>query len=177
MLLNDAGATLGAGFDAVTVGDVLVSDTWTDNLDGSYSCEIDGYQATLNYQGGDGNDLTLAVIVAPVPEPGTWAMMFGGLGVLALAQRRRRGYPRPAPAPSTRWLLLKCGLNGPSGLLRVSHFMHSAFDVPSFTRLTDTTPATVGTPVGGVPAGVNTALAEQARTIVDGVRSGSRTAV
>lgn len=29
-----------------------------------------------------------ATATAPVPEPGTWAMMFGGLGLLALARRR-----------------------------------------------------------------------------------------
>jgi probable HAF family extracellular repeat protein len=31
-----------------------------------------------------------SVSIQPVPEPGTWAMMFGGLGMLTLATRRRR---------------------------------------------------------------------------------------
>lgn len=29
--------------------------------------------------------------LAPIPEPGTWAMMIGGLGLLGAALRRRRG--------------------------------------------------------------------------------------
>jgi hypothetical protein len=35
-----------------------------------------------------------AFSITPVPEPSTWALMLGGLGVLAWSQRRRR----PAPA-------------------------------------------------------------------------------
>jgi hypothetical protein len=35
-----------------------------------------------------------SLTVTPVPEPSTWALMLGGLGVLAWSQRRRR----PAPA-------------------------------------------------------------------------------
>jgi hypothetical protein len=35
-----------------------------------------------------GNTLTLDF--TPVPEPGTWTLMLGGLGALAAAWRRRR---------------------------------------------------------------------------------------
>jgi len=46
---------------------------------------------TVDYTafGGDGIELTAAV-----PEPATWAMMLGGLGMLVMLQRRRRGMGR-----------------------------------------------------------------------------------
>lgn len=34
------------------------------------------------------------VAVAPVPEPETWALMIGGIAVLAHAARRRKGVQR-----------------------------------------------------------------------------------
>ena len=40
----------------------------------------------ISYVGGTGNDITLLV----VPEPGTWAMMLSGLGMLVGMQRMRR---------------------------------------------------------------------------------------
>ena len=41
---------------------------------------------TIDYNGGDGNDVVLAV----VPEPGSLVMLMGGLAVLAGARRRRK---------------------------------------------------------------------------------------
>jgi autotransporter-associated beta strand protein len=49
-----------------------------------------GYQASLLFTK-DSNDLiTGQLSFAPVPEPGTWAMMLGGVGLLALLRRRHR---------------------------------------------------------------------------------------
>jgi hypothetical protein len=40
---------------------------------------VTGYSATLNFN----------VVAAPVPEPGTWAMLLAGLGLVGVAVRRR----------------------------------------------------------------------------------------
>ena len=37
-------------------------------------------------------------VVGSVPEPGTWAMMLAGFGLLGLALRKRRAIARPALA-------------------------------------------------------------------------------
>jgi len=49
----------------------------------------DGTVFSINYAGGDGNDIVLTAITAPVPEPSTW--MGGTLAIagLAFTQRRR----------------------------------------------------------------------------------------
>jgi hypothetical protein len=36
------------------------------------------------------NDLVFKVALAPVPEPGEWAMMLAGMGLLGVVIRRRR---------------------------------------------------------------------------------------
>jgi hypothetical protein len=41
---------------------------------------------------GSGSDVDLELVA--VPEPGTWAMMLGGLGILIFWQRSRRGSRR-----------------------------------------------------------------------------------
>lgn len=46
------------------------------------------------FYNGDGTDKVgslLSMNIAPVPEPGTYAMMLGGLGLLAATARRRKG--------------------------------------------------------------------------------------
>lgn len=50
---------------------------------------IAGQEFALTYAGGDGNDVALLA----VPEPSTWAMILGGMGMLLGIQRLRRQAP------------------------------------------------------------------------------------
>ena len=66
------------------------------NYSGGYiigSFMADAPTETIDYSGIDGNSghngFVNDVIVEVVPEPGTWAMLLGGLGVLALVSRFR----------------------------------------------------------------------------------------
>jgi len=81
--------TSGGGFGAGTY--VLFEDTSSTiagSLGGSLtSTQFTGYNATLGF---DVTGRELVLTVAVVPEPGTWAMMIGGLVVLFAVQRHRR---------------------------------------------------------------------------------------
>jgi len=78
---DTSGGGFGAGtyvlFDATSLGGSLGSTLTT---------TISGYNATLSL---DSLNSDLILTVAVVPEPGTWAMMIGGLVVLVVIQRRR----------------------------------------------------------------------------------------
>lgn len=56
---------------------------------------VSQYSAT---PGGDGNDyngnLELSSVAGAVPEPSSWALMIGGIGVVGIATRRRRRFAR-----------------------------------------------------------------------------------
>jgi len=56
-------------------------------FDVSYTGDYTGDPTTDSLTGG--NDVALSVVYA-VPEPGTWALMLGGLGLLAFWQTRKR---------------------------------------------------------------------------------------
>ena len=57
------------------------------NAPGNVLNGTDGSSYSVNYAGGDGNDVVLTLTA--VPEPGTWAMLLGGTGILVLWQRGR----------------------------------------------------------------------------------------
>ena len=48
----------------------------------------DGTVFSVHYTGGDGNDVVLTVLAAPVPEPSTW--IGGALAIAGLAFTQRR---------------------------------------------------------------------------------------
>jgi hypothetical protein len=85
----------GSGNNLISSGSSMSSgaiDVWTlssDNLTaGSYYLRVDG-----NIVSNAGASFGGAVMLAPVPEPQTYGMMLGGLGVLGLLARRRKDAP------------------------------------------------------------------------------------
>jgi T5SS/PEP-CTERM-associated repeat protein len=62
----------------------------TDSTSGIYRWDdAVGNHYTLDTQADTGHQYTLTVDVAAIPEPGTWVMLAGGLGVLLAFHRRR----------------------------------------------------------------------------------------
>ena len=54
-----------------------------------------GYDDHINNQDDNHDDhMILAVIGSAVPEPGTWAMLLAGFGMLGAAMRRKSKAPR-----------------------------------------------------------------------------------
>ena len=49
----------------------------------------DGTVFSISYTGGDGNDIVLTALSAPVPEPSTWIGGALAIAGLAFTQRRR----------------------------------------------------------------------------------------
>jgi hypothetical protein len=85
-------ALFGEDDTLITNGSSLMSgamDVWSissNNLEaGDYYLQVSG-----NLVSDSGASFGGAVMLAPVPEPGTYGMMLGGLGVLGLLARRRK---------------------------------------------------------------------------------------
>ncbi len=87
-LIDVAGSTAVSGaFSAIKVQGMAIQNIVYTGSSSTFVYENVTYE--VNYKGGDGNDVTLSV--ETVPEPATWAMAIGGLGMLLLVQSRRYG--------------------------------------------------------------------------------------
>ncbi|XHR27122.1 MAG: autotransporter-associated beta strand repeat-containing protein [Chthoniobacteraceae bacterium] len=84
---NTGNGTTSEYFSTILTSDSIY--TLTSNAD--YTFSVGGVEYLLSYKSsserdGINNDVTLTV----VPEPGTWAMLLGGIGMLGFTQRLRR---------------------------------------------------------------------------------------
>ena len=95
--------TLGAGFNPDGLGFRILDNRGAQLVNGTFaqgtllsaSNDTGTYNFTINYAGGDGNDIV--VFANAVPEPGTYALVAGGLvlllGVVRARQQRRQRWP------------------------------------------------------------------------------------
>ncbi|HTJ78929.1 MAG TPA: autotransporter-associated beta strand repeat-containing protein [Rariglobus sp.] len=72
---NTSGSSISSTFLGQTEGSTITSGNTT---------------FTISYAGGDGNDITLTVLTTAVPEPATYAAIFGALALGGALLRRRR---------------------------------------------------------------------------------------
>ena len=76
--------------DGVALGSFTFGTTSTSQLFGNLTSGNYYYRLQGNANGLSGGAFTLASSVTPVPEPGTYALLFAGLGVVGFVARRRR---------------------------------------------------------------------------------------
>ncbi len=91
-LVVTVGTTLSIGqtftiLDKVVVGAIV--GTFAGIPQGSTVTGSNGTVFSVSYTGGDGNDIVLTVVAAPVPEPSTWVGGALAIAGLAFTQRRR----------------------------------------------------------------------------------------
>ena len=86
LIVNNSGLAVASQFTSVTLNGLAVSDTNNIVLNGQRFALV--YNANFAGTGSDGiaNDVALQAI----PEPSTWVMMIGGMGMLVWSQRARR---------------------------------------------------------------------------------------
>jgi len=100
LVISDwTGASAGGGSDEVFIGT-------TNDLTAAQLADITFTNGTL-----DGNAFATytavqladgEIVASAIPEPGTWAMLFAGAGMLCVWQRsRRRGHARPSQTTGT----------------------------------------------------------------------------
>jgi hypothetical protein len=81
----------GAGNTGVTVGEAPVSGTFTLNTLSSNTLALNDFAARWQATGPRANGSNSgAGVIAAVPEPATWAMMFVGFGLMGATMRYRR---------------------------------------------------------------------------------------
>lgn len=84
----------GDGWDVVAShGGMLFGSTWLTQLNFSPINPAYYYQLVVNaekYEGHGGYGGNISVAAAPIPEPGTYAMLAAGLGLMGFVARRRR---------------------------------------------------------------------------------------
>jgi hypothetical protein len=88
--VNSVNATLGVTLTAARNGG-LGNSSATFGLDDGGFIGVGGFNNQLGFEAYLGP--TLFVQVSPIPEPGEWAMMMAGLGVVGVIARRKRKTP------------------------------------------------------------------------------------
>ena len=92
LTFNLSGTTLetGVAYDLISDTSILGFDTATINT--NFLGDLNGLYTAQYVLGANGTNLDVIFTNAAVPEPSTWAMMLGGLALLAFIQRARRNH-------------------------------------------------------------------------------------
>jgi autotransporter-associated beta strand protein len=85
IIINGGAGSTGGGSDLFDVGGTAIAENGT-FMAGGYNIEV-FYATDAAVDGGAGNDVALELTA--IPEPGPWATIFGGMGLLVAIQRMR----------------------------------------------------------------------------------------